>query len=170
MINLTRAAHEDSLTGLANRRSLDASLDECVKTFLDRGVRLALAMMDIDRFKEINDRFSHVVGDNVLRTLATMIRTHCREIDVSARFGGDEFVVCLIGTSLEAAQSTLERLRSFVETHDWAAIKPELVVTVSVGVTQIRPGDDTAGLLARADTAMYRAKAEGRNRVCVAPG
>ena len=163
---LARDALEDPLTGLANRRSLDVRLTELANTTFAKDAQVALAMMDVDHFKEINDRFSHVVGDEVLRSIAAMIRSHCREVDVSARFGGDEFVICFIGTALEAAVAILERLRGHVETHDWAFAQPGLGVTVSVGVTILRSGEDMTGLLARADLAMYRAKNSGRNRVC----
>ena len=164
---LIRAAFEDSLTGLSNRRHLDVRLTELTESIRGNGLRLAVAILDIDFFKQINDRFSHGVGDEVLRSVAAMIRTHCREGDVSARFGGDEFVICFIGTSINAAMVIVERLRSFVENHGWNTTQPGLTVRVSVGVTQARPGDDATALLARADAALYRAKESGRNQVCV---
>ena len=164
---LTRETLEDPLTGLSNRRYLDLRLGELIEAHHSKAVRVSVAMLDVDRFKAINDQFSHAVGDEVLRSAATMIRTHCREGDVAARFGGDEFVLCLIGASLEAAEATLERLRSRLETHDWSAIHPGLAVGVSIGATQVRPGDDSAALMARADAALYRAKLAGRNRICV---
>ena len=107
------------------------------------------------------------VGDDVLRCVATMIRTHCREGDVSARYGGDEFVVCLRGTTLEAAQGVMERLRRRVQANDWDAKCPGLAVTITVGLTQVRPDDDAASVLGRADAVLYRSKEAGRNQVGV---
>ena len=166
---LSSAALEDPLTGLANRRYFDARVHELVEDHRNRGARLAMAMVDIDHFKEVNDCFSHVVGDKVLRLVAQMIRSHCRGGDVAARFGGDEFVVCLIGASLEAALPIMEKLRAFVEHHAWATIHPGLRVTVSIGVAQIFKGDDVAALLTRVDGAMYGAKKAGRNGVSTCP-
>jgi diguanylate cyclase (GGDEF)-like protein len=164
---LVKAAFEDSLTGLDNRRSLDGRLADLIGTLVGGGVRMSLAMVDIDNFKAVNDGHSHAVGDEVLRFVATMIRTHCREGDVSARFGGDEFVVCLIGTPIDRAAATLGRLREVVAAHDWNELRPGLAVTVSVGLTQLLPEDNARSLLGRADNAMYRAKQAGRDRVCV---
>ena len=164
---LSRAALEDALTGLSNRRHLDALLTELTGSARDSDTRTVVAIMDIDLFKQINDRHSHGVGDDVLRCVATMIRTHCREGDVSARYGGDEFVVCLRGTTLEAAQGVMERLRRRVQANDWDAKCPGLAVTITVGLTQVRPDDDAVSVLARADAVLYRSKEGGRNQVGV---
>ena len=164
---LSSAALEDPLTGLANRRSLDARIRELVGNFRDRGLRLTIALIDIDHFKDVNDHFSHVVGDTVLSLIAKMIRTHCREGDVAARFGGDEFVICLVGASRDSALPIMEQLRSFVENYTWSTIHPELKVTVSIGVAQICESDNVAEFLSRADAAMYAAKKSGRNSVSI---
>ena len=163
--SFARAALEDSLTGLSNRRHLDARLAEMVASAREYGMRLCLAIADVDRFKAINDNFSHTLGDAVLRTVAGMISAHCREGDVSARYGGDEFVVCLIGTPMDAAAMVFERLRSLVASHAWDELHPGLAVTLSIGVTDIRADDTVGSLMQRVDAALYRAKKEGRDRV-----
>ena len=165
--HLAQAAFEDALTGLSNRRHLDLRLAELVASMDPNQPRLAVAILDIDNFKQINDRFTHRAGDEVLSSVATMIRTYCREGDVSARFGGDEFVICFIGTSIEGARVTVERLRGFVEAYDWNTVEEGVSVTVSIGITQMRASDEARDLLARADAALYGAKHGGRNRTCV---
>ena len=128
---------------------------------------MTIALIDIDHFKDVNDHFSHVVGDTVLSLIAKMIRTHCREGDVAARFGGDEFVICLVGASRDSALPIMEQLRSFVENYTWSTIHPELKVTVSIGVAQICESDNVAEFLSRVDAAMYAAKKSGRNSVSI---
>jgi diguanylate cyclase (GGDEF)-like protein len=123
-------------------------------------------MLDIDHFKAINDRFSHTVGDEVLRKLARSLRQQLRDVDLSARFGGEEFVLLLPDTDAPGARQVAEKVRLAVEEGTWGTVHPELAVTVSVGVAMLAPGDDATDLLARADAMLYRAKQSGRNRVC----
>ena len=162
---LARVAHEDAVTGLSNRRYLDLRLPELVASVHEHDSRLCIGIVDIDHFKAINDACSHSVGDAVLRTVAHMIGAHCREGDVSARYGGDEFVICLVDAHLDAAMTMLERLRGLVEGHDWSALHPDLMVTLSIGVSEIEANDSVATLMHRVDLALYRAKHAGRNRV-----
>ena len=162
---LVRFAHEDGLTGLSNRRYLDMRLAEFVAAANVDGLRMCVGIVDIDHFKAINDAFSHGAGDSVLRLVANMIGAHCREGDVSARYGGDEFVVCLVGARLEGAIKVLERLRTLVAEHAWAGLPPDMRVTLSIGVTELDPGDTVASLMHRVDAALYRAKRAGRNCV-----
>jgi diguanylate cyclase (GGDEF)-like protein len=162
---LVRVAHEDALTGLSNRRYLDMRLAEFVSAANEDGLRLCVGIVDIDHFKEINDAYSHGAGDSVLRLVANMIKAHCREGDVSARYGGDEFVVCLVGARPEGAVKVLERLRDIVAEHVWTDLPPEMRVTLSIGVTELDPGDTVASLMQRVDAALYRAKRAGRNCV-----
>jgi diguanylate cyclase (GGDEF)-like protein len=162
---LARVAHEDAVTGLSNRRYLDLRLPELVAAVHEHKSRLCVGIVDIDHFKSINDVCSHSVGDAVLRTVAHMISAHCREGDVSARYGGDEFVICLVDARLDAAMTMLERLRSLVEVHDWSAMHADLNVTLSIGVSEIEVNDSVATLMHRVDLALYRAKHAGRNRV-----
>jgi diguanylate cyclase (GGDEF)-like protein len=162
---LTRDAHEDSLTGLANRRYLDRRLAELVASACERGLRMCVGIVDVDHFKAINDGHSHAVGDTVLRTVAAMIGAHCREGDVSARYGGDEFVLCLIGARLESAAAGLERLRNLVADYPWGDVHTDLRVTLSIGVAEVESGETVAALMQRVDAALYRAKRAGRNCV-----
>jgi diguanylate cyclase (GGDEF)-like protein len=166
---LTQLAREDGLTGLANRRWLDSELLKERERARRFGHPLAVAMMDIDHFKSINDRFSHSLGDQVLRTVARLLRESCRLSDVVGRYGGEEFALLLPETSLANAAVLCEKLRSRIERHDWALLHPELTrVTISIGLSADNPLAPATVLdsMATADQQLYRAKREGRNRVC----
>ncbi|MDX1946439.1 MAG: GGDEF domain-containing protein [Pirellulaceae bacterium] len=147
----------DPLTGLCNRRALDETLVNLLQ-MLDRyGTGFAIAIFDIDHFKQINDTFGHLHGDRVLQQVATLLDQSIRETDTVARFGGEEFVALLPATDLHGAGVFAERIRVTVE---------RLArVTISGGVTMAISGDDSRSLLARADEALYGAKADGRNTV-----
>lgn len=159
-----RDALHDALTGLANRRHLDGRLAELVAA-MRPGETLALALIDVDAFKRINDTFTHTLGDAVLRAVAEGLRDECRGADLPARFGGDEFMLVLPGTSAEGARQMLERLRESISTRDWGALEAGLAVTLSIGVTELRSGDSIETIVRRADEALYAAKKLGRNRV-----
>lgn len=165
---LHRDAHEDPLTGLHNRRHMDQALPERVAQALAEGRPLQVAMLDVDRFKQVNDRHGHGVGDGVLREVARILSDRLRARDLAARLGGEEFLIVLMDTPHDPAVEVSERLRAAVQQHDWAALAEGLSVTVSIGVASLREGDDAASLLQRADAALYRAKHTGRNRVCAA--
>lgn len=159
-------ARTDALTGLANRRSFD----EALKAEFLRSRRFltpaALLMIDIDHFKPINDAHGHAVGDRALVALAATLKTTSRVTDLAARFGGEEFVVLLTGTTLSGGLETAERLRLAIAQINVAAASESFGFTASIGVTTFRPDDgDWSEAVARADHAMYRAKALGRNRV-----
>jgi diguanylate cyclase len=156
---MARAALHDELTGLGNRRMLAEALET------DVGPRLAL-FVDVDQFKTINDRFSHAVGDEVLRRLAHMLRAGSRDDDVLVRYGGDEFVVLVAGSDVGAAVSMANRLHGAVRDAGWDEVAPGLRVTVSVGVGPV----SEVGGVGAADTALYGAKRAGRDRVVVAGG
>ena len=160
---LEKQAMEDPLTGLANRRELERAVQRL--TVAAPGRPLTLLMADIDHFKRINDGFSHAVGDTVLQAFASVLRDASRPGDVVCRIGGEEFVVVL--PDFDPVQSTniAERLRSSLESHAWANLQAGLVVTASIGVSAIRPGQTLAESLARADSALYACKREGRNCV-----
>ena len=122
---------------------------------------------DIDHFKAVNDRYGHQAGDAVLKQFATTLVRNCREDDLVARFGGEEFVILLrAGTEAEAV-ATAERLRACVETRDYVISGAEVAITASFGVAQIASAEEIDVSLHRADEALYRAKRSGRNRVCV---
>ncbi len=147
----------DPLTGLGNRRMLDAGIVETVAG--------AALFVDIDLFKKINDQFSHSVGDEVLCRIADILRAHCRGHDMVVRFGGDEFVVVLPMTSGEEAAAVAERVRAAVFRESWGDLSPGLAVSVSVGVGST--GSSIDQVIKDADAALYAAKRLGKNRVQV---
>ena len=163
---LDRQAREDSLTGLANRRSLETYLETSFTEALEQRTSLTVAMADVDHFKQVNDTFSHAIGDDVLRQIAAILRSHCRAHDLVARYGGEEFVLVLPDLSMDRAFDLCERLRLAVQNHDWTRLHPELRVSMSLGFC-----DDVQHLvnheqvLAVADKHLYEAKHAGRNRV-----
>jgi diguanylate cyclase (GGDEF)-like protein len=164
---LERQTREDALTGLSNRRHLDTQLAVEWERALRFGRALTVAMADLDDFKAVNDRFTHAVGDEVLRTIARLLRENTRGVDVVARYGGEEFCLILVETTAGEAAKLCERLRGLVESHDWSALRPGLRVTMSMGVAGLHEGADAPdALLAAADVRLYAAKHGGRNRVC----
>ncbi|MFL5539540.1 MAG: diguanylate cyclase [Longimicrobiaceae bacterium] len=162
---LERLSREDSLTGLFNRRHVDAALALEWERASRFGRDLTVAMADIDHFKAVNDRFSHAVGDEVLRRVGEILRGGTRAVDVAGRWGGEEFVLLLVETPPERAAGLCEKLRAAVEAHDWSAVAPGLAVTLSLGVAGNGEAADPAALLAAADARLYQAKRAGRNRV-----
>ena len=158
---------EDELTGLGNRRALDLKLTEMVTNARSAEAPLVVVLLDLDHFKQINDRFGHTVGDRVLVQVAKLLSEHTRASDIVTRTGGEEFVLVMPGTSAPDAFDLCERLRQRVSGYPWATIAPELRVAVSAGIASA-PGYDAALLVERADLAMYSAKRAGRNRVAVA--
>jgi diguanylate cyclase (GGDEF)-like protein len=162
---LERQTREDALTGLSNRRNLDRLLEAEWERALRFGRALTLAMLDLDRFKGVNDQFSHAVGDEVLRTVARILRDHTRGVDVVARYGGEEFCVVLVETKKDEGLRLCDRLRALVQDHDWSAVRPGLEVTLSAGLASIDEADTPEDLLGIADARLYSAKHAGRNRV-----
>ncbi len=161
----------DGLTGLHNRRYLDSYLAGLFSEPSLRDRPVALLILDIDRFKSINDRFGHDAGDEVLREFATRIRAQTRGIDVVARYGGEEVVVVVPDTGLDAARQVAERIRERIEAAAFQVQRGTCAidVTVSIGVAARQPADgDPSLILKRADLALYRAKQDGRNRVVAA--
>jgi diguanylate cyclase (GGDEF)-like protein len=162
---LEHLAKRDGLTGLFNRRYMDESLAREYARARRYREPLAVAMLDIDHFKRVNDSVSHRAGDEVLKTLAGILTASCREVDLAARYGGEEFVLAFPNTRADAAEVVCERIRSAVELSRWDDISPGLRVTVSVGLSDDTSLADHEKLLAAADERMYRAKSLGRNRV-----
>lgn len=159
-------ARTDALTGLANRRAFDEAAEQEVQRALRYNTPLSLVLTDIDRFKAINDRFGHHVGDQVLQHFARILSDSVRNIDLVGRWGGEEFAILMPGTDLEEAARAAERMRLAVQD----AVPPlddrECLYTASFGVAAFRAETPTiASLLGRADAALYRAKDLGRNRV-----
>lgn len=164
--DLRRQACEDGLTGLANRSHLDTVLAQEFGRARRFGRPLALVMCDIDHFKRVNDEYRHQTGDEVLRRVAAILRDHCRCVDTVGRFGGEEFVLVLPETRLGEAARIGERIRIAVEAYPWSALRPDLRVSVSMGVTDDLTVLYPERMLAAADAKLYEAKRAGRNRVC----
>jgi len=165
------AASTDYLTGLPNRRTIHGTGDARFNAAQRAGAGLAVALIDIDHFKPVNDRYGHDVGDAALKHIAGILERHCRGPHLVGRMGGEEFVVLLEVATTKEALAAAERLRRAVEKRPFELGGELLPITVSIGVGLFAPGDTgLASLLRRADTAMYAAKARGRNRVEVQEG
>jgi two-component system cell cycle response regulator len=160
-------ARTDALTGCYNRRALFERLEREVDRVKRYDQGLALLLVDLDNFKDVNDARGHLAGDSVLRQVGDLLRREARSVDVVARYGGDEFVVVLPETTQEGAVIFAERLRAKIGDYDFAETGAPLYVTVSVGVAaaSVERPDTAEGLIARADAAMYEAKGGGRNQV-----
>lgn len=164
-------AMHDGLTGLLNRKSLDARLAEEISRARRHGAALSMMLIDVDHFKRLNDELGHLSGDHTLRLLADIFSAVTRESDLAFRFGGDEFAILLPFTDLPSARCTAERIRTrlssmpaeaFCVTGNLPVLRPD----ISIGITQYRRGDAETDLLRRADAHLYQAKARGRGRVC----
>lgn len=166
---LEQLATTDPLTGLANRRHLLELLDHEMARHRRSNQPLTLLLLDIDHFKTVNDTWGHLAGDRVLRQLGELLRLGLRGADLAARYGGEEFLLLLPETAGEGARHIAEQLRARIAGSPTALEDGRhLDITVSIGLACLQPGDEVASLIDRADTALYRAKHEGRNRVCMA--
>ena len=161
---IRRLALTDPLTGLWNRHFFDTDLAAQIDRAMASGRTLSLLMIDIDAFKPINDRHGHVIGDKVLRAVATRLAGGIRGGDTLARFGGDELVLVMPDTPLDIASRAAERLRALVA----ATTEVPFAVTISIGVAELGFDEPAASLLARADKALYAAKSAGRDRIAAA--
>lgn len=163
---LEKLANFDSLTGLLNRQAIMGRLREAINRARRYREDLSLIMLDIDRFKSVNDRYGHLVGDDVLEKVATLIRGNIRNTDIAGRYGGEEFVIILPQTNLEAARVVAERIRRIVEAAKMKDFAGNMFnITVSQGIAEWQADDDIHSLISRADEALYKAKENGRNRV-----
>ncbi|MBF0328789.1 MAG: diguanylate cyclase [Nitrospirae bacterium] len=161
-ILLERQATTDMLTGVFNRLKFSDLMDSELQRALRHGLPLSIIMLDIDHFKLINDTFGHHAGDSVLKELTCIARDTLRKYDSLARWGGEEFVILSPGNSIENARLLAERLRENIAKHSFGHGS---VVTGSFGVASFGEGDDADTLLKRVDSALYKAKNSGRNRV-----
>ena len=159
-------ARIDALTSLANRRAFDEELERRLSEHSRTDSRFCIALLDVDRFKAVNDRFGHLAGDRVLsKGVADVIRHTKRSMDLAARFGGDEFAVIYPATALADAAIAAEHLRAAVASEPLPLEDELFTITVSVGVAEAAAGDDVESILKRADDALYAAKQGGRNLV-----
>jgi diguanylate cyclase (GGDEF)-like protein len=159
-------AKHDALTGLGNRRKFDDAFSIELNRLRRHGGRLCVMMVDIDHFKQINDRHGHIAGDEVLATFSELLGQKMRPTDTVARIGGEEFIVLMPHTRVWEAWATAERLRTVVA--DQTIISLQTSITVSIGVAELQDDEDKDSLLRRADLALYRAKRSGRNQTLVA--
>lgn len=166
-LELARASITDPLTGLPNRAALDQRL--AVLTAAANRGPVAVSVVDLDHFKSVNDRFGHATGDAVLARLGGLLTQGTRAGDLVARYGGEEFAMLLDGMGTDQAATFAERLRTLVEGHLWSQLHAGLSVTVSIGVAGDVASRAPRALVVAADEALYRAKAEGRNRLATAP-
>lgn len=169
-IAASRALH-DELTGISNRRHLDAELPAHVARCRQRGVALSVALLDLDHFKLINDRLGHPAGDDALRFVTDVIARNVRGMDLFGRYGGEEFILVMPDTSADKASMLCNRVREAVRTarpEATAAFAAHGPITLSAGVAELRRGESAEELVGRADVALYAAKSGGRNQVCQA--
>ena len=164
----TQSALRDPLTDTGNRIAMDQTLQREIELSRRHLHPLSVLMLDIDHFKQINDTYGHSAGDQVLKAVAASIKSQLRNVDMVFRYGGEEFLILLSNTSREAAAMVGERLRFATQTADYSVDGHSIELTVSLGCSTLLPGESADSLLRRADSAMYVAKREGRNRLAMA--
>jgi two-component system, cell cycle response regulator len=164
---LAYEATHDPLTGILNRRAIEATFSRELSRARRNNECLAVAICDIDYFKKINDTYGHAVGDEVLCGFVRILESGMRDYDYLGRFGGEEFLLLSSGVKAEDAVNLFERLRVAVADTLIPTSAGNLSVTISIGIRIAREKETMGGVLLAADSAMYQAKSEGRNRVCV---
>ncbi len=166
--NAIQSALRDPLTDTGNRIAMDKSLQREVELARRNQQPLSLLMLDIDHFKKVNDTHGHSTGDEVIKAVAASLKAQMRNVDMAFRFGGEEFVVLLSNTNPEAAVIVGERIRHAVMDLQCLAQGRAIDVSVSLGCATLQVGESMEGLLRRADSALYVAKRDGRNRLALA--
>jgi diguanylate cyclase (GGDEF)-like protein len=164
----------DAKTELLNAATFEREAQAAITRAARAGARLAVALVDVDRFKCVNDNFGHLAGDEVLRAISRLFRQRLREGDLAARFGGEEFALLFQGAGGAAAYAIADRLREDIAQSPISVTVPghegTVAVTVSIGVATLKPGMAVMDMLAAADSALYHAKDAGRNRTCAVAG
>lgn len=155
----------DELTGMYNRRHFNERMEQVLAQARRYGHPLSIAIADIDDFKKINDGFSHAVGDRVLAAVGRLIQENIRDVDIPARFGGEEFVIAFPETAAEHAAALCERLRRRIEQFHWSEIADHLTVTISMGLDSTFHPENSDQVLSAADKKLYAAKNGGKNRL-----
>jgi len=163
---LRRLASTDALTGLHNRRELEQRIAEEMSRSRRHGEPLSVVIGDLDHFKQVNDAFGHSIGDEVLRAVGERMRQDLRTEDLAVRWGGEEFLLMLPSTNLDQAVQVADKLRRAIAERPIGCNGREVPVTISLGAAELEKDEELEELIRRADDAMYRAKTEGRNRVC----
>jgi two-component system cell cycle response regulator len=158
---------KDELTGLYNRRYFRERADHFYKQANRYQQPLSIMLGDIDFFKRINDTYGHAIGDDVLRTISSLLQTNLRETDLLARYGGEEFVIIFPETDLYSASELCERIRQTIEGHSWEEIAADLKVTMSMGINADTQLSDFEQMLINADEKLYQAKGNGRNQIVI---
>ncbi len=159
----------DKLTGIGNRQLLDIALDQSLKLRRRITMPFSVILIDIDRFKSVNDTHGHLKGDEAIRSVAQIVKARVREADILCRWGGEEFILLAHNCKLAQARDLAEELRASIAASPILASDEGLRVTVSCGVAEAHDGDDAESLVGRADRALYQAKDDGRNRVVTEP-
>jgi diguanylate cyclase (GGDEF)-like protein len=164
-------AQTDNLSGLLNRRVFEPLFQQIIASAKRKSEPVAITLMDIDHFKQVNDTHGHLVGDAVICHVSRLLKNHLRESDPLFRWGGEEFLLLLPGCNLDEARERLESIRTDLANQPIAAdgAADHLTVTMSFGLTLHQPGENTTQLLHRVDQALYNAKHAGRNRICISP-
>jgi diguanylate cyclase len=156
-------AHHDELTGVMNRRSLFNALRDELQRADRSKLQLCVALLDLDRFKTVNDQLGHLAGDKTLKIFSSTLLALTRKADRFGRYGGEEFLLVMTSTGLDTAETPIERMRAALKDADWSTVAPGFSMTFSCGIAAYRPGDTPELLLQRADNALYRAKRDGRD-------
>lgn len=164
----TQSALRDPLTGAGNRIAMDQSLAREIEVSRRTQRALSVLMLDADHFKRVNDEYGHYTGDEVLQAIAQAVKGQLRNIDRVFRYGGEEFVVLLADTDGDAAMQIGERLRAAVTELSFPLLAPMLTVSISLGCSTLLPAENADSLVRRADSALYVAKRDGRNRLAMA--
>lgn len=168
-VELVTRSETDPLSGALNRRGFQARAEPMLAEARQSGIPITLVIIDIDRFKAINDAFGHAMGDLIISDLASMLLTWVEEGELVARLGGDEFALLLAGRSLKEACELAEGIRKTVSTQLPARLGQSKAVTACLGVAELQAPGQLSDLMRRSDLALYRAKAQGRNQVSITP-